>query len=77
MIPLSFYWIEDSIGVLEIPHKFHGFPHGSGKNIFPSFVTYLKSKNADDNSKENLVKELAALDEHLQKSVSILTYFAS
>lgn len=49
---------------------FHVLPHGSGKNVFPTFVTYLKSKQADDNSKENLVKELAALNEHLQKSVS-------
>lgn len=50
--------------------KFHVLPHGSGKNVFPTFVTYLKSKQAGDNSKENLIKELAALNEHLQKSVS-------
>lgn len=52
--------------------NFHVFPHGSGKSIFPSFVAYLKSKKADDKSKDDLVKELAALDEHLQKSVSII-----
>lgn len=52
--------------------NFHVFSHCSGKSIFPSFVTYLKSKKADDKSKDDLVKELAALDEHLQKSVSII-----
>jgi hypothetical protein len=55
---------------------FHVFPHGSGKSIFPTFVAYLKSKEAGDKAKNDLVKELAALDEHLQKSVSMLTYFA-
>lgn len=50
----------------------HVLPHGSGLNIFQAFTTYLKSKKADDKSKDDLVKELAALDEHLQKSVSII-----
>lgn len=42
----------------------------SGLNIFQAFTSYLKSKKADDKTKDDLLKELAALDEHLQQHVS-------
>ena len=40
-----------------------------GINIFQAFTSYLKSKKADDQSKEELLKELAALNEHLKTKV--------
>jgi hypothetical protein len=39
---------------------------GRGINIFQAFTSYLKSKKADDPTKEELLKELAALNEHLK-----------
>ncbi len=41
----------------------------SGLNIFQAFTSYLKVKNPDDKSKDELLKELAALDEHLRAHV--------
>jgi hypothetical protein len=38
-------------------------------NIFQAFTSYLKVKNPDDKSKDELLKELAALDEHLRAHV--------
>ena len=49
--------------------KFLDAEIGRGKKIFQAFTTYLKSKNADDQSKEELLKELAALNEHLKTKV--------
>ena len=40
-----------------------------GENVFQAFTTYLKSKNANDQSKEGLLKELSALNEHLKTKV--------
>jgi glutathione S-transferase len=67
-------WIQDSDKIAE--HLETKYPEVSlatpqefkqvGSNIFQAFTTYLKSKNADDPSKEELLKELAALDEHLK-----------
>jgi len=69
-------WIQDSDVITE--HLEQKYPEISlktpeefkevGKSIFPTFVAYLKSKEAGDKAKNDLVKELAALDEHLQKS---------
>jgi hypothetical protein len=42
----------------------------SGLNVFQAFTSYLKVKNPDDKSKDELLKELAALDEHLRAHVS-------
>lgn len=42
---------------------------GRGINIFQAFTSYLKSKKADDPTKEELLKELAALNEHLKTKV--------
>ncbi len=41
----------------------------SGLNVFQAFTSYLKVKNPDDKSKDELLKELAALDEHLRAHV--------
>jgi len=41
----------------------------SGLNVFQAFTSYLKVKNPDDKSKDELLKELAALDEHLHAHV--------
>jgi glutathione S-transferase len=67
-------WIQDSDKIAE--HLEKKYPEVSlatpqefkqvGINIFQAFTTYLKSKNADDQSKEDLLKELAALNEHLK-----------
>jgi glutathione S-transferase len=67
-------WIQDSDKIAE--HLEKKYPEVSlatpqefkqvGSNIFQAFTTYLKSKKADDPSKEELLKELAALDEHLK-----------
>jgi hypothetical protein len=38
-------------------------------NIFQAFTSYLKSKKVDNLNKEELVKELAALDEHFETKV--------
>lgn len=46
-----------------------------GFNIFQAFTSYLKSKKVDDQSKEELVKELAALDEHLKTKVHRHSFF--
>lgn len=41
-----------------------------GSKIFPSFVKFLMSKDANDGSEKALVHELQALDEHLKAHVS-------
>lgn len=67
-------WIQDSDKIAE--HLETKYPEVSlatpqefkqvGINIFQAFTSYLKSKNADDKSKDELLKELKALNEHLQ-----------
>ncbi|KAE8683281.1 putative glutathione S-transferase DHAR4 [Hibiscus syriacus] len=68
-------WVADSdviAGILE--EKFPEpslktppeLPLCSGSKIFGAFVTFLKSKDADDGSEQALVNELKALDEHLK-----------
>nr|ACG46700.1 chloride intracellular channel 6 [Zea mays] len=47
------------------------FNGGDGKciadsDIFPAFITFLKSKDASDGSEKALLDELQALDEHLK-----------
>lgn len=42
-----------------------------GGKIFPTFVAFLKSKDASDGTEEALVTELKALDEHLKSNVRI------
>ncbi|XP_024990484.1 glutathione S-transferase DHAR2-like [Cynara cardunculus var. scolymus] len=37
-----------------------------GSKIFPKFVAFLKSKDANDGTEQALVEELKALDEHLK-----------
>ncbi|KAG0559814.1 hypothetical protein KC19_10G131200 [Ceratodon purpureus] len=67
-------WIQDSDKIAEhlekkYPEVLLATPQELkkvGANIFQAFTNYLKSKNADDPSKEELLKELAALDEHLK-----------
>ncbi|KAK8593300.1 hypothetical protein V6N12_045383 [Hibiscus sabdariffa] len=67
-------WVADSdviVGILE-----EKYPHPSlktppefasvGSNIFGTFVTFLKSKDANDGSEQALLNELKALDEHLK-----------
>ncbi|KAG0611284.1 hypothetical protein M758_7G128900 [Ceratodon purpureus] len=70
-------WIQDSDKIAE--HLDKKYPEISlatprevkevGINIFQAFTSYLKSKKADDQSKEELLKELAALNEHLKTKV--------
>jgi glutathione S-transferase len=67
-------WIQDSDKIAE--HLEEKYPHVSlktppqykhiGLNVFQAFTSYLKVKNPDDKSKDELLKELAALDEHLR-----------
>lgn len=49
---------------------------GRGLNVFQAFTSYLKSKKADDPTKEELLKELAALDQHLRTKVHIKYEFS-
>ena len=42
----------------------------SGSKIFGTFITFLKSKVANDGSEQVLLNELKALDEHLKGQVS-------
>lgn len=42
----------------------------SGSKIFGTFITFLKSKDANNGSEQALVNELKALDEHLKEHVS-------
>lgn len=44
-----------------------------GSKVFGSFVTFLKSKDANDGSEQALLNELKALDEHLKAHVSAST----
>lgn len=46
----------------------------SGLNVFQAFTSYLKSKNAGDPTKEELLKELAALNEHIKTKVQTCGY---
>jgi hypothetical protein len=41
-----------------------------GSKIFPSFVKFLKSKDASDGSEKALLDELHELDEHMKAHVS-------
>ncbi|KAE8735158.1 putative glutathione S-transferase DHAR4 [Hibiscus syriacus] len=67
-------WVPDSdviVGILE-----EKYPHPSlktppefasvGSDIFGTFTTFLKSKDANDGSEQALLVELKALDEHLK-----------
>lgn len=67
-------WVADSdviVGILE-----EKYPEPSlktppefatvGSNIFGTFIKFLKSKDANDGSEQNLLNELKALDEHLK-----------
>lgn len=69
-------WVPDSdviVGILE-----EKFPEPSlitppefasvGSKIFPSFVKFLKSKDANDETEQALLEELKALNEHLEKN---------
>jgi len=42
-----------------------------GGKVFPTFVAFLKSKDASDGTEEALLTELKALDEHLKSHVRI------
>ncbi|EEF39334.1 glutathione S-transferase DHAR2 [Ricinus communis] len=67
-------WVPDSdviVGLLEekypvpslvTPPEFASV----GSKIFPAFVKFLKSKDANDGSEQALLEELKALDEHLK-----------
>ncbi|XP_076941205.1 glutathione S-transferase DHAR2-like [Bidens hawaiensis] len=67
-------WISDSdviVGIIEdkypepsltTPPEFASV----GSKIFPKFVAFLKSKDANDGSEQALLDELKALDEHLK-----------
>ncbi|XP_022743178.1 glutathione S-transferase DHAR2-like [Durio zibethinus] len=67
-------WVPDSdviVGILEekypepslkTPPEFASF----GSKIFGTFITFLKSKDANDGSEQALLNELKALDEHLK-----------
>ncbi|XP_051116172.1 glutathione S-transferase DHAR1, mitochondrial-like [Andrographis paniculata] len=67
-------WIADSdviVGIIE--EKYPNPPLSApsevssvGSKIFPSFVTFLKSKDPADGSEQALLVELKALDEHLK-----------
>ncbi|MBA0871347.1 hypothetical protein Goshw_024471 [Gossypium schwendimanii] len=67
-------WVADSdviVGIIE-----DKFPEPSlktppefahvGSKIFGTFITFLKSKDANNGSEQDLVNELKALDEHLK-----------
>ncbi|KAL3679044.1 hypothetical protein R1sor_022000 [Riccia sorocarpa] len=43
-----------------------------GAQIFQLFAEYLKSKKVEDSSKQQLLDELKALDQHLREHVSPL-----
>ncbi|XVE52747.1 hypothetical protein DITRI_Ditri02bG0148200 [Diplodiscus trichospermus] len=67
-------WVADSdviVGILEekypepslkTPPEFASV----GSKIFGTFITFLKSKDANDGSEQALLDELKALDEHLK-----------
>ncbi|KAG2616001.1 probable glutathione S-transferase DHAR1, cytosolic [Panicum virgatum] len=67
-------WIADSDVITQVIEE--KFPTPSlvtppeyasvGSKIFPSFVKFLKSKDASDGSEKALLDELQALDEHLK-----------
>jgi glutathione S-transferase len=66
-------WIQDSDKIAE--HLETKYPMSLatpqeykqvGVNLFQAFTSYLKSQKPDDPSKDELIKELAALDEHLR-----------
>lgn len=46
-----------------------------GSKIFSTFVTFLKSKDANDGSEQALLNELQALEEHLKAHVSCSIVF--
>ncbi|OMO89828.1 hypothetical protein CCACVL1_07609 [Corchorus capsularis] len=74
LLKLDDKWVGDSdviVGILEekypdpslkTPPEFASV----GSNIFGSFSTFLKSKDASDGSEEALLNELKALEEHLK-----------
>lgn len=67
-------WIADSDVITQVIEK--KFPTPSlvtppeyasvGSKIFPTFVTFLKSKDPNDGSEKALLNELQALEEHLK-----------
>jgi glutathione S-transferase len=66
-------WIQDSDKIAEHLEKNYPISLATpqpykyvGVNIFQAFTNYLKSKNKNDPTKGELLKELAALDEHLR-----------
>jgi glutathione S-transferase len=66
-------WIQDSDKIAEHLEKKYPISLATpqpykyvGVNIFQAFTNYLKSQKADDPTKEELLKELEALDEHLR-----------
>ncbi|XP_070058163.1 glutathione S-transferase DHAR2-like [Nicotiana tomentosiformis] len=67
-------WIPDSdviVGLLEekYPNPSLSTPPefaSVGSKIFPSFVSFLKSKDASDGTEQALLDELKALEEHLK-----------
>ncbi|KMS99300.1 hypothetical protein BVRB_2g046040 [Beta vulgaris subsp. vulgaris] len=74
VIKLDEKWVSDSdviVGLLE--EKYPDPPLSSnpefasvGSKIFSTFVTFLKSKDANDGSEQALLAELKALDDHLK-----------
>ncbi|KAJ0493263.1 putative glutathione dehydrogenase (ascorbate) [Helianthus annuus] len=75
-VPLAKFenWISDSdviVGLIEekYPHPSLATPPelaSVGSKIFPKFVAFLKSKDANDGTEQALLDELNALDEHLK-----------
>ncbi|XP_021729710.1 glutathione S-transferase DHAR2-like [Chenopodium quinoa] len=74
VVKLDDKWVSDSdviVGLLE--EKYPDPPLASnpefssvGSKIFSTFVTFLKSKDANDGSEQALLVELKALDDHLK-----------
>ncbi|XP_010558764.1 PREDICTED: glutathione S-transferase DHAR2-like [Tarenaya hassleriana] len=67
-------WVPDSDVIVGIIEEKHPEPSlktppelaSVGSKIFGSFVTFLKSKDANDGSEKALLDELKALDDHLK-----------
>ncbi|KAI3734824.1 hypothetical protein L6452_14303 [Arctium lappa] len=67
-------WISDSDVIVGLVEEKYPDPSLSpppelasvGSKIFPNFVSFLKSKDANDGMEQALVDELKALDEHLK-----------
>eukprot|EP00850_Spirogloea_muscicola_P012342 SM000079S22460 [mRNA] locus=s79:289865:291848:+ [translate_table: standard] len=72
-------WIQDSEKIYQ--HLEKSYPEPSlktpeqyknvGENVFPTFTNWLKAKDASSPAKDEYIKEIQALNDHLQKNMRI------